>query len=613
MKRLKKGFGVVLFFSVVFIACTGAVKPPDEAEREQDKLKAPRTASMYVTFDPNGGAWPDSPDIVSLSAKSDQFPNFPTTDPVFGDYIFLGWDMEKHTPYSNSANAPSYDERFNSSIKIIAPITVYAIWIEKPPNSHTVVFVSSLEGEPETIRDVQYAFEYNGYTLTGSLPTPGTKRHYASNGRWYIGLTGYEEFTRSRVITEQELKVYSRWYPNTYIVSFYGGPNTPALHYRTFPYLGEEIHFPADQFPPQPASPATDQLEGSYTFLGWFLNQSIVLNPQGVVPASESLLSSGYLIENDLMVYAGWRRSNNVVAFQVYNENIITPVYRAAVQQSGSGIYKVTGTIPHVGNRPHYISDEQWYFDENAGMPFSQDAIPANFLANSTKVHGNWLSEWMGKKIEFHHWSGGPKVTTRLAQLNQSTGEGYALMGDIPDVPKRSGYTTDEKWYYWSYSGSQPHLNEFTTSTTIDNNMTVFARWTQNGNPIPDSPPPPPPPSSQVVSYEVDFYLNYTSVAPHKILSVPSNSQLNYLPSKSERPDTITDASGQRLDLLGWALIEPSDFIKYDNNRDGYLTANSSQWSNQADLHQITEFTYIRNKEKIYAIWQIPGRADVHQ
>ncbi|MDR2490961.1 MAG: InlB B-repeat-containing protein [Spirochaetaceae bacterium] len=597
MMVIKKAFATLLFFSFISISCQETAITPEEKGKEQDRGINPYPTKIYVTFDVNGGMWEDRAEFIALAVKSDQSPHFPT-EPSHEDYIFIGWGLECKAPFSVNTALPDFDKRLNADSKINAPITVYAIWAERPPNSRTVIFITSLENEtPEKIHDVRYAYEYNGYKLGSVLPSTGIKKHYSGNGKWYLSHGGNQEFTPLTEVEPPELKVYAHWYPNVYVVSFLENSNSPPV-YRSYPYEGRDILFPQADFPPSPNPPAPDPVEGSYSFLGWFFNEAVVVNPTGIVPANQNL-SSGFIIEHNVTVYAGWRRSNNIITFQTYNGSDITPVYRAVTANGGS--YRFTGDVPSVGNRENYISDEQWYLDENAGVPFDPQNIPNDFLAGQAKVYGNWLNEWMGKKIEFYHWNGGPKVAVRLARLNQSTGEGYSLMGGLPAVPPRSGHTSNGKWYYWRYDwaeqmGYEPFQNEFTPSTNIEHNMTVFAKWTATQQLPPEEPPPPPPPPVEE-TYKITFYNNKATIL--EIMNVPLHRQLNYI------PEIEPDKGLRNARLMGWVCIPPADFENFiftTFNNDSWLVMDREQFAQNGHLIVSSE-TIVRDTMSIYAVW----------
>jgi len=448
-------------------------------------------ADVTVTFHPNNGEIPGYAGNALRSVQGGLFvgPNMPA-DPTRAGYEFVGWytELEGGT-------------RFTGLTLVPEDITVYARWIA---NDDVRVDFDANGGTPDAYRYVQ-----GGLTVGTAMPTDPTRIGYQFAG-WYTELEGGTAFTSETPVPES-ITVYARWTANANVrVTFDGNGGTPTTQHRDV-QGGLMIGLNMPEHPTR----------AGYVFEGWYTEREggteftlITLVPESITvyarwtanadvrvtfdgnggtpttqyrdvqggltvgtampadPTREGYLFVGWyteieggteftsatVITETMTVYARWT-TNEAVRVD-FNANGGTPDAHRYVQ----GGLIVGPNMPTDPTKTGYTF-AGWYTAAEGGIEFTS-ATP---VIEAITVYARWTAN-DDVRVTFDGNGGTPTTQYRDVQ------GGLTVGAAMPADPTRTGYVF-AGWFTETSGGT-----EFTLTTPVNEDITVYARWTANAN-----------------------------------------------------------------------------------------------------------------------------------
>jgi uncharacterized repeat protein (TIGR02543 family) len=121
-------------------------------------------------------------------------------------------------------------------------------------------------------------------------------------------------------------------------------------------------------------------------------------------------------------------------------------------------------SMPSDPSKSGYVF-EGWYADRNGS---GEEFTPATTVASDITVYAKWIERYT---VTFN--ADGGSFSEGGETRTIPIGSGYSLGASMPSDPNKSGYTL-EGWYAGRNGGGE----EFTSSTTVTGNRTVYAKWT---------------------------------------------------------------------------------------------------------------------------------------
>jgi uncharacterized repeat protein (TIGR02543 family) len=434
------------------------------------------TGETYtVTFNNDGGDTPAAPatkTVTSPNTTIDTLPNPPTKT----GYNFGGW-------YTEPGGGGS---EFTASTTVTGDITVYAQWTGE---TYTVTFKSGY-GTDDTLNTKTVAIPA---TTIDTLPAPPTRTGYNFGG-WYTEPGGGgSEFTASNTVSG-DIAVYAQWTGETYTVTFKSGyaPET-SLYFKT-------VTYPATIIGPEdfPANPSWS----GYGFTGWWYT------------AGNSPFTATTTVNGDIMVYAQWMPNTYTVTF-MRNDGAGTVYTTKPVTTPATTV----GTLPGPPTRSGYVFDSWNTQADGLGTSFTS----LTTINDDITVYAKWTA--ITYTVTFMANDGTGTVYTTKPITTPATTIGAE---DFPTAPSRTGYGFNG-WYTTQSSGG----SEFTATTPVTADRTVYARWTTN-------------------TYTVTFRNNYAPdvVMYTRTVTYPATT-LGYLGASPTRNRYTFDSWNTRADGVG--------------------------------------------------------------
>jgi uncharacterized repeat protein (TIGR02543 family) len=293
---------------------------------------------------------------------------------------------------------------------------VYARWTV---NQYTVTFNAGEGSVSPESRTVNYN------TPLGSLSEP-TKTGYTFGG-WYTGQNGSGDlFTASTPVTESKT-VYARWIPQ-YTVTFNAAGGDPATQTRTV-----TGGLPIGSLPAAPT-------KTGHTFGGWYTAANGGGDP----------FTASTAVTADITVHAKWLINAYTVTFNAAGGSV-SPESQAADHNTTLGALLPTPTKPG-----HTFGG--WY--TSGGTQFTAStAVTADIT-----IYAKWTINQYTVTFD----AAGGSVSPSARTVNYNT-----TLGTLP-TPTKTEHT---------FGGWFPNANggdEFTDSTPVTADITVYARWTIN-------------------------------------------------------------------------------------------------------------------------------------
>ncbi|MDR1025663.1 MAG: InlB B-repeat-containing protein [Treponema sp.] len=271
---------------------------------------------------------------------------------------------------------------------------------------------------------------------SSNMPSNPARNGYIFEG-WYTGQNGNgSRFTYDTTVNGN-MTVYAKWTISQYTVTFNADGGSPATQTRTVTN-GSSVG--SSNMP-------SDPTRSGYTFGGWYTEQ----NGNG----SQFTYSSP--VTGNMTVYAQWTISQYTVTFDADGGS---PATQTRGVNNGASLG--SSDMPSEPTRDGYTFGG-WYTEQNGnGSPFTYSSM----VNGNMTVYAKWtISQYT---VTFNADGGSPATQTKMVASGGSIGS-----SNMPSEPTRSGYTFDGWYTEQNGSGSL-----FTYSSTVNGNMTVYAKWT---------------------------------------------------------------------------------------------------------------------------------------
>jgi uncharacterized repeat protein (TIGR02543 family) len=375
-------------------------------------------AQYTVTFDADGGL-PATQTRTVADGGIVGTPNMPS-EPARTNYAFGGWYTER-----NGGGDPFYVDT-----AITGNITIYAKWTVI---QYTVTF--NADGGSPT--EEQKTVNSGAWVGTPNMPPNPTRSAYKFGG-WYTEKNGGgSQFYVDTVVTGS-ITVYARWTPDSsiqYTVTFDADGGNPATQTRTVTngsFAGASM----------PAPPA----KGGSVFGGWYTEKN-----GGGTPFTAETTVTG-----NLTVYARWT-VQHTVSFDADDGSSAVQT-RTVLDGNSTGVLN----MPSEPTRTHYTFGG-WYTAKNGG---GTEFTAETTVTGNITVYARWAI--IQYAVTFNADGGSPAAQTKTVDTGSSVGS-----SNMPSEPVRVLYVFGG-WYTGKNGGG----TEFTASTVVTANITVYAKWT---------------------------------------------------------------------------------------------------------------------------------------
>ena len=398
------------------------------------------TGNTYtVTFDKNGGDTEANPTTRTVTVPATTISALPSA-PTRTGYTFFSWNTQ----------ADGDGDIFKANTPVTENITVYAKWtalyttITFNANSGTGAMTKQTIQANTTAALTANAFTRTGYTFAGWAASAVGPAVYTDGGNY------------AAAASTASVTLYAVWTQNAYTVVFNENGGTGVMAEQNFAY-GTSQHLTTNVF-----------TKTGYTFAGW-----------ATTPSGDKLYNDGQEVNNlatsgTVNLYAVWTANNLTISYAsgggtgsaptsptsaTYGNSVTIPANTytktgytfAGWEVSGSGSKPGTysaGTIKSVGELSTAIDSGNAAITLTA--TWTQDTYTVTFNKN-TDGGGTDAS---------------PKTRTAT----------YGNTVALPDTnPTWTGYTFDS----WN-TEADGSGNSFNTSTPVNGNITVYAKWKKN-------------------------------------------------------------------------------------------------------------------------------------
>ncbi|NPV02572.1 MAG: hypothetical protein HPY53_14450, partial [Brevinematales bacterium] len=312
---------------------------------------------------------------------------------------------------------------FTASTTVVSNITVYAKW-----NIIYIVFYNSDGGSVVAPQTVTLPA-----TTVGVLPNAPTMTGYTFGG-WYTATNGGgTEFTATTTVASN-ITVYAKWNSYSYTVTY----NSDGGNIVT----PQTVTSPATTVGVLPTVPT----KTGYIFGGWYT----ALNGDGTE------FTAATTVETNITVYAKWNSYSYTVTYNSDGGNIVTP-------QTVTSPATTVGVLPTVPTKTGY-SFGGWYTALNGG---GTEFTAATTVETNITVYAKWNFIY----FVFYDSDGGSAVSPQTVTFPATT------VGTLPAAPTNTGYNFGG-WFTATNGGG----TEFTASTTVNADLTVYADWIPAGS-----------------------------------------------------------------------------------------------------------------------------------
>jgi len=419
MKKIWLILLAVTLVACFFAACSGGSSGSD-------------VKGWTVTFDKNGGdtdATPTTKTVYSPATTIDSLPTPPTRD----SHAFTGWNTQ-----ADGSGTP-----FTASTPVTGDITVYAQWRHQTQSGELIVTFhkngGDTEADPPQIEVVPPA------TTIDALPTAPTRIGYTFAG-WNTEADGSgDDFTAATPVTT-DINVYAQWTAKSfYITCDKNGGDTeanPKVITVTFPdnTIGNQ------QF--------TRPSREGYIFKEWNTKAD----------GSGTVWDRDTVVTENVTVYAIWTKieANSFIVTFDGNGGDVPPMPNQKVVTPPDTMIDALPTAP---GRSDYVFKE-WNTEQDGSGSVFTATTP---VTATITVYAQWVA---GFTVIFNPNGGsfgGSSANTTKKVIYPAT-----TVDALPTAPTRSGYTFDG----WYDTHEETGGTEFTAETTVNDDITVYARWT---------------------------------------------------------------------------------------------------------------------------------------
>jgi len=302
-----------------------------------------------------------------------------------------------------------------------------------PPPTYTVTFDSqsaTVEANPTSKTVTSPA------TTVVTLPIPPTKTGYTFAGWYTAPIGGGTEFTASTIVTAN-ITVYAYWSLNpVYTVTYNSDGGTP---------VGEQhVTLPETTVVTLPTPPT----KTGYTFGGWWTS------PGG----GGTQFTASTTVTADITVYAKWNSYTYTVSFNSQSATVEASPTSKTVASPDTTV----GTLPTEPTKTGYIFDGWWTSPGGGGTQFTASTT----VTGNITVYAKWDSYTC--TVAFDSQS----ATIEASPTSKAVASPDTTVGTLPAEPTKTGYIFGGWWTSPGGGGTQ-----FTASTTVTGNITVYARW----------------------------------------------------------------------------------------------------------------------------------------
>jgi len=431
---IKKVWLILLAVALVacfFVACSddgGASQTPTPSPGPGPGPVGPGGDTWTVTFDKNGGdteADPTSKTVVSPATTIDSLPTPPTKE----GYRFVKWTTE--------SNGSGTD--FTATTPVTGSITVYAQWREKIDGEMVVTFDKNggdTEANPDQIDVISPA------TNVGTLPTPPSRYGYTFAG-WNTEDDGSgTEFTATTTV-DDDITVYAQWTPVSFTITCdkNGGDTeaNPKVITVTFP----NNTIANQQF--------TRPDRAGYVFKEWNTD------PDG----NGTVWDRDTVVTENIIVYAIWTKieANSLIVTFDGNGGEVPPMPNQKVVTPPATTIDALPTAP---GRTDYVFKEWNTEQDGSGTEFTATTT----VTATITVYAQWIA---GFTVTFNP-NGGTPNTNQIKKVTSPA----TTVDALPTPPTRDNYV----FAGWFTVNTATGGTEFTASTTVEDDIIVYARWT---------------------------------------------------------------------------------------------------------------------------------------
>jgi uncharacterized repeat protein (TIGR02543 family) len=392
---------------------TGSSFTVSAAVRGDVTVYAGWTVIQYtVTFNGAGGT-PASQTKRVNSGASIGSSAMPAT-PARSGYVFDGW----HTAQDGTGSA------FTASTPVTGDVTVYAGWTVI---QYTVTF-NGADGSPAS----QTKRVNSGASIGADMPAEPARNGYAFGG-WHTGQNGTgSAFTASTPVTG-DMTVHAKWTGKTYTVTFKANGGTPSSDIvRTVTFPATSI---ASNFPANPS-------RTGYDFTGWNTRTD----------GAGSGFAASTPVTGDVTIYAQWLARHTVT----FDADGGSPAAQTKTVTSGASLGADMLAEP---DKTGYGFDG-WYTAQNEG---GEEFTGSTAVTGDITVYAKWL---VRHTVTFDADGGTPAEQTLGVNNDASAG------ATMPAEPEKAGHG----FVGW-YTGLNGSGEEFTSSTAVTGDITVYAKW----------------------------------------------------------------------------------------------------------------------------------------
>ena len=302
-------------------------------------------ASVYVTFDANGGVYPNGGSTVSVGGTYGDQVTVPKILPTRSGYAFGGWGFTSTTAWNDATLLDDYT--FPTSNQ-----RVYAVW----STDYCNYFVDNNDGSVPEMFIKQKNKRINQPT------NPPARAGYNFSGYWYLDPELTEKVTWPYTITSN-VTFYAKWNPKKATLMFDANGGVMPTNYNQEDYVnlivGSALNFP---------DPPTKE---GYLFVGWSEVQdgteSDVI-PYNTVPTTSMTLYAVWILEPYI---ARFRLGTDAQGTSVKRSQIVN----VSVYMSANFIVSSNSFIVYYDNR--------YFVPAKNGVEFTTRTVGAGAVTKS--------------------------------------------------------------------------------------------------------------------------------------------------------------------------------------------------------------------------------------
>jgi uncharacterized repeat protein (TIGR02543 family) len=271
-----------------------------------------------------------------------------------------------------------------------------------------------------------------------ALPDDPTRNGYTFTG-WNTSTNGTGSVFTAETPVNASVMVYAQWMGNTYTVTFDkndGGTEASPVT--------KTVTVPATKIDALPTAPA----RSGYAFIAW--NTA----PDG----SGTAFTAATTVTGNITIYAQWAPVYTVTFDKNGGDTEANPATKPAVTTAGS--------LPAEPTRSGYAFTVWNTATDGSGTDFTA----ATTVTGNITVYAQWAPNIY--TVTFDKNSGNTEASPAIMTVTVPA----TTINALPTPPTKSGYT---------FTGWIANIDgstiDFTTETTVNADITVYARWTVNG------------------------------------------------------------------------------------------------------------------------------------